>query len=87
VVQMTAQASTFFNAHTWSSALNTAACLHLTASAPHYLVMELKPIPSPMQHELVKQPIEQLDGWIDIPEGPGLGVEVDEAVVRKYLFE
>jgi L-alanine-DL-glutamate epimerase-like enolase superfamily enzyme len=87
VIQMTAQASTFFNAHTWSSALNTAACLHLTASAPHYLVMELKPIPSPMQHELVTQPIEQHGGWIDIPEGPGLGVEVDEAVVRKYLFE
>jgi L-alanine-DL-glutamate epimerase-like enolase superfamily enzyme len=87
VIQMTAQANMFFNAHTWSSAINTAASLHLTASAPHYIVMELKPIPNPMQHELVAQPIEQHDGWIDIPEGPGLGVEVDEAVVRKYLFE
>jgi L-alanine-DL-glutamate epimerase-like enolase superfamily enzyme len=39
-----------------------------------------------MQHELVKRPIEQKNGWIDIPEGPGLGIEIDEAVVEKYLF-
>ena len=48
--------------------------------------MELKPLPSPMQHELVKKPIDQHDGWVTPPEGPGLGVEVDEAVVRQYLF-
>lgn len=87
VIHLTAQAHQFFNAHTWSSAINTAASLHLTASAPHYIVMELKPIPNPMQHELVTQPIVQKQGWIDIPQGPGLGVEVDERVVAKYLFD
>ncbi len=87
VIQLTAQAGTFFNAHTWSSAINTAASLHLTASAPHYIVFELKPLPGPMQSELVKRPIEQKGGWIDIPENAGLGVEVDESVIRKYLFE
>lgn len=87
VVQLAAQAGQFINAHTWSSAINTAASLHLTATAPTYIVMELKPLPNPMQHELVKQPIEQKDGWIEVPETPGLGVEVDEAVVRRYLFE
>ena len=87
VIALTAQAGQAFNAHTWSSAINTAASLHLTASAPNYIVFELKPLPSPMQHELVTNPIEQKDGWIEIPEGPGLGVEVDERVVRKYAFD
>ena len=87
VIALTAQAGQAFNAHTWSSAINTAASLHLTASAPNYIVFELKPLPSPMQHELVTHPIEQKDGWIEIPEGPGLGVEVDERVVRKYAFD
>jgi L-alanine-DL-glutamate epimerase-like enolase superfamily enzyme len=87
VIQLTAQSAQSFNAHTWSSAINTAASLHLTASAPNYIVFELKPLPSPMQHELVTNPIEQKDGWVAVPEGPGLGVEVDERVVRKYSFD
>ena len=51
------------------------------------MVLELKPIPNPMQHELVRQPIEQHGGWVDVPEGPGLGIEVDETVVNKYLHD
>lgn len=87
VIELTAQADLQFNAHTWSSAINTAASIHLTATAPNHVVLELKPIPNPMQHELVRQPIEQHAGWIEVPSGPGLGIEVDEAVVHKYLFE
>ena len=87
VIQLCAQSALSFNAHTWSSAINSAASIHLTASAPNYIVFELKPLPSPMQHELVTNPIEQKDGWVAVPEGPGLGVDVDERVVRKYLFD
>lgn len=86
VIGMAAAAGRHWNAHSWSSALNTAASLHLAAAAPNTLLFELKPLPSPMQHELVRVPIEQVDGWVAPPDGPGLGVEVDEAVVRHYRF-
>lgn len=86
VILAAAAAGCDWNAHSWSSALNTAASLHLAAASDNVLVMELKPLPSPMQHELVRHPIEQHDGWVAPPDGPGLGVEVDEAVVRQYLF-
>lgn len=86
VIGMAAAAGRHWNAHSWSSALNTAASLHLAVAAPNALLFELKPLPSPMQHELVRVPIEQRDGWITPPDGPGLGVEVDEAVVRLYRF-
>ena len=86
VIRAAAAAGLSWNAHSWSSALNTAASLHLAAASDNVLVMELKPLPSPMQHELVRHPIEQRDGWVAPPDGPGLGVEVDEAVVREYLF-
>ena len=59
VSQMLALAHRHVNAHSWSSALNTAASVHLTAVAANYIVMELKPLPSPMQHELVREPIAQ----------------------------
>lgn len=87
VIDMAADAGQSWNAHAWSSALDTAASLHLCASSSNVLVLELKPEPSPMQHELVSDPIEMRDGWIDVRDAPGLGVTVDEAVVRRYLFE
>lgn len=86
VIRAAAAAGRAWNAHSWSSALNTAASLHLAAASDNVLLMELKPLPSPMQHELVNRPIGQVEGWVTPPDGPGLGVEVDEAVVRAYGF-
>ena len=84
---MAAAAGMSWNAHSWSSALNTAASLHLAAASPNVLVLELKPEPSPMQHELVTDPIEMEDGWIAVRDAPGLGVTVDEAAVRRYALD
>ena len=39
-----------------------------------------------MQHELVERPIEQSGGYVGAADGPGLGIEVREAVVEKYRF-
>ena len=86
VINMAAAAGRSWNAHSWSSALNTAASLHMAVAAPNTLIFELKPLPSPMQHELVRNPIDQVDGWVSPPESPGLGVEVDESVARGYRF-
>lgn len=87
VIEMAADAGMSWNAHSWSSALNTAASLHLAAASSNVLVLELKPEPSPMQHELVTNPIEMRAGWIDVRDAPGLGVTVDEAAVRRYVFD
>ena len=87
VIRAAALAGRDWNAHSWSSALNTAASLQMAAASDNVLVMELKPLASPMQHELVRNPIDQHDGWVTPPDGPGLGVDVDEAVVRHYLFD
>jgi L-alanine-DL-glutamate epimerase-like enolase superfamily enzyme len=77
----------FYNPHSWSSALNTAASLHICASVTNAPVFELKPNPNPMQHELVDDPIEPRGGRVAVPDKPGLGVTVREDVVRKYHFE
>ena len=84
IIGMAAAAGLAWNAHSWSSALNTAASIHMAVAAPNTLIFELKPVPSPMQHELVRTPIEQHDGWVSPPDAPGLGVEVDEGVVASY---
>lgn len=75
------------NAHAWSSAVLTAASAHLTAAAANYVVFELKALPNPIQHELVREPWDHEGGWLHVPDRPGLGVDVDEAVVRRYLLD
>ena len=72
--------------HSWSSAINTAAALHVFAATSNGHVFEIKPNPSPMQHELVTDPFEQRDGFIEIRDTPGLGVTVDEAAVRRFSY-
>lgn len=87
IIAAAEDAGVSWNAHSWSSALSTAASLQLAGAARNVPVMELKPLPSPMQHELVEDPIEMRDGWIAVPSAPGLGVTVNESVVKRYLFD
>jgi L-alanine-DL-glutamate epimerase-like enolase superfamily enzyme len=75
-----------YNPHSWSSAINTAASLHLCASTTNTIVFELKPNSNPMQHELVENPVDQVNGFVSVPEEPGLGVRVREEIVDKYMF-
>jgi L-alanine-DL-glutamate epimerase-like enolase superfamily enzyme len=74
----------WFNSHAWSSAVNTAASIALSAITPRCLLQELKPDVNPMQHELIAEPFTQVGGWIDVPTKPGLGVEPREEVLAKY---
>jgi L-alanine-DL-glutamate epimerase-like enolase superfamily enzyme len=87
VIESAALKHQFYNPHSWSSAINTAASLHLCASASNAIFFELKPNVNPMQHELVEKPFDQVNGFVGVPEGPGLGITVREDVVRKCLFE
>ncbi len=75
-----------FTAHAWSSALNTAASVHLLATSSHGLTMDFKPHRSPMQHELVEDPWVQEDGYIKVRNRPGLGVTVKEEAVKAFEF-
>lgn len=86
IVQLVGAEKRKFNAHAWSTAITSAASLHLSIASPHCLLFECKPLTNPMQNELVKQPITQKDGWVYPLEAPGLGIEIDEEAVRKYRF-
>ncbi len=86
VIELVERADVWFNAHAWSSGIITAASLALSASTPRCLLFEMKPIPNPMQDELIKAPFRQADGWVSVPRLPGLGVEIDEKVLHEYRF-
>jgi L-alanine-DL-glutamate epimerase-like enolase superfamily enzyme len=72
------------NAHAWSSAICSAASLAISFSTPSSKLFEFKPLRNPMQHDLVTEPFEHVDGWVYPPTKPGLGIDVIEDVVRHY---
>ncbi len=74
----------YFNAHAWSSAIVSAVSIALSAATHSSLLFELKPLPNPMQDDLVAEPLVGADGWISAPTAPGLGIEVQEDAVRHY---
>lgn len=74
------------NAHAWSSGIVTAASLALSLAFDCCHQLEFKPLPNPMQHELVKPVILPSGGQFHPLPGAGLGVEVDAETVRRYLL-
>ncbi|MCL4189150.1 MAG: mandelate racemase/muconate lactonizing enzyme family protein [Rhodobacteraceae bacterium] len=71
------------NAHAWSTAVTTAASLHLSVASPAARLFELKPHPVVVQDDLVDRPVVMRDGVVAPHDAPGLGIRVDETVVRR----
>ncbi|HKT14628.1 MAG TPA: galactonate dehydratase [Allosphingosinicella sp.] len=65
------------------------ACLQLAGCAPNVALQEMSlGIHYNVGHDLLSfvsdpTPLTAHDGWLAIPEGPGLGVTIDEAAVRE----
>jgi galactonate dehydratase len=68
--------------------LALAACLQLAATAPNVAIQEMSlGIHYTVGHDLLefvtdKAVLSPVDGYLPIPEGPGLGIAIDEAAVR-----
>lgn len=86
IVDLAERAHLVCSAHSWSSALNTAASLHVLATSPAGYTLDFKPHESPLQHELVDEPWVQEDGVIALRDTPGLGVTVRQDAVDKYTL-
>jgi L-alanine-DL-glutamate epimerase-like enolase superfamily enzyme len=71
------------NAHAWSTAITTAASLHLSLASPNAEIFEYKPFSVVVQDDLVAEKLWHKDGWAYPIDTPGLGIEVQENVVQR----
>ncbi len=83
------------NLHVWGTAVTIAASLHLAATlplthtmgrpGPYYqeTVLEFDRTPHPIRDAIAHPVFQQKDSYIEVPQGPGLGIEVDLEAVRK----
>jgi L-rhamnonate dehydratase len=84
IVHMAERANVLVIPHSWSSDLLTAASLHLNAFQRRAVFVEFNTSQGPLSRAMVKQPLKMVDGYVAVPTGPGLGVEVSEETLEKY---
>jgi galactonate dehydratase len=65
----------------------TAAALQVAASVPNFAVLEMKVDDVPWRNQLLTRPLLPVEGYFPIPDGPGLGIEVDWDVVRAHPYQ
>ena len=73
--------------HLWSGAPAFAAGVALAASQSAGFILEYSLGANPLLHDLVHEKFTVVDGQLEIPDRPGLGITVDEDFVRRYARE
>jgi len=79
--------------HVWGSAVGLAAACHFVASLSGYphaghcpkpTLLEYDVGENPLRDALLKTPIVRKGNKVLVPEGPGLGIELDEAALARF---
>jgi galactonate dehydratase len=68
--------------------VSTAACLHLCAAIPNFLILEYVWTNEPWRSRVQKgEPIRSEGGYLKLPEAPGLGIDLDEEVIAARPYD
>ena len=67
--------------------IHIAAALHLAAATPNFLICECPTHPNPIGNNLLRTPVICEDGYFHVPEGPGLGIELDETALESVILK
>ncbi len=70
--------------HLWGGAVLFAAGMQLAAATPNVVIMEHCHGHNPLLHDMVPERFELVDGCLEIPDRPGLGVTPDPDFVKEY---
>lgn len=74
--------------HGWKTGITAAAACHFqaaTPSAPLFELLHPDLFDSPLRAELTVPELELADGFVIVPSGPGLGVDLDVGAVERFL--
>ncbi|MDI6024705.1 mandelate racemase/muconate lactonizing enzyme family protein [Corticibacterium sp. UT-5YL-CI-8] len=81
--------------HVWGTAVQIAAALQFMAALvpdpvrgrPREPILEFDRTHNPFRQAVVKQPLEHYNGVVAIPDGPGLGIEIDRDALAEYRLK
>src|SRR3954451_3287314 len=84
-----------YNPHVWGTGIAIAASLQLLALLPPHSPPSLSPLEPmlefdrtehPIRQAVLTEPIEHVRGVVRVPDGPGLGIEVDRKAVERFAI-
>lgn len=61
-----------------------AASIQLIAALPHTPFLEFSVTESAIRKGVLTQPFVQKDGYAEVPQTPGFGIELNPEIIRKY---
>ncbi len=71
--------------HCYKTPISVAACLHWISTCKNAFIFEDCVEDSPLRHELTQEKLQAVDGRIAVPNGPGLGITLNEPFVERFL--
>ncbi len=72
--------------HTFSDAFTVMANLHVMAATSNTIILELDRTYNPLMTELVAEAIRPVDGFVEVPTAPGLGLTLDREFVVAHRY-
>ena len=93
IADMAEAFSVRYNPHVWGTGIAIAASLQLLAVLPSHTPTSLAPVEPmlefdrtehPIRQSILVTPIEHIRGVVRVPEGPGLGIEVDRKALARF---
>lgn len=93
IADMAAAFGVRYNPHVWGTGIGLAASLQLMAVLPPHTPPSLAPADPvfefdrtehPIRQAILREPIEHQRGLLHIPEGPGLGIEIDRRALDRF---
>ncbi|WP_407176198.1 mandelate racemase/muconate lactonizing enzyme family protein [Bradyrhizobium sp. STM 3562] len=82
-----------YNPHVWGTGIAIAASLQLLAMLPPHTPPSLDPLAPilefdrtehPIRQAILTAPIEHARGMVRVPDGPGLGIEIDRKALARF---
>ena len=70
-----------------STGIALAASLQACACIPNFLIFEYCLGFEPLINDVVKNPFQVKEGYIELPTGPGLGIEINEEALTNWCYE
>ena len=70
--------------HGFSTGILLAASVHFLAACEHGTLMEYSQSSSPLFTDLVSNRLLFSEGYVPVPDAPGLGIELNQDVINKY---
>ena len=85
-----------YSPHCWGSAVGLVAAVHFLSALPDYPHTDNLPFPrlleydvgeNPLRDELLSSPLQAVNGEVNVPDGPGLGIKLNPDTIDRYRID